>query len=96
MAPSLVDKQGRSFAGLIQHQTAAPAKLEPVDPPVPARCTARAYDGTVVAVDGLVTVRSGQWVAFEAEYDGSGSWIAVVDRTCCQPLVRPAANGPTT
>lgn len=87
MTLPLVDKHGCSFAGLIQHQAPTATMRERLDPPVPARCTALAYDGTVVTVDGDVTARAARWVAFEAEYDGWGRWIAFVDRRCCRQLL---------
>jgi hypothetical protein len=77
----------RDYSKLIAHQSVGvPPKGVPLNPPRPARCTARSYGGEVVVVDGVVASRMGDWLAFSAEYEGWGQWIAIVRSSCCEPL----------
>jgi hypothetical protein len=81
--------QERHAAGqkLIQHQTTGrPSRMLPR--PIPTRCTAVAYDGSVVTMVGKVTSISGPWRWFVADYPGWGEWVAVVHVNACEYLDR--------
>jgi hypothetical protein len=56
--------------------------------PIPARCTALAYDGTMVTVVGEVTHIAGPWRWFVADYPEWGTWVAVVHVDTCEYLDR--------
>ena len=80
------EKDTRDHSGLIAHQTVVTHTGEAVDPPKPARCTARTYGGQFVTVDGIVTHRMGKWLAFAADYPGWGQWTAIVERGTCEAI----------
>ena len=81
--------RARSEAGkkLINHQ-ASVQRSRKLPRPIPTRCTAGAYDGTVVTVVGVVTHINGPWRWFVAEYPGWGEWVAVVHVNACEYLDR--------
>jgi len=72
---------------LIAHQ-ASGARARMLPRPIPTRCAARAYDGTMVTVVGEVTSIGGPWRWFVAEYPGWGEWVAVVHVDTCEYLDR--------
>lgn len=72
---------------LIDHQTSGKVGRK-LPRPIPTRCTARAYDGTVVTVVGEVTHIAGPWRWFVADYPGWGEWVAVVHVNTCEYLDR--------
>ncbi|GAA1714458.1 hypothetical protein GCM10009809_08290 [Isoptericola hypogeus] len=76
--------------GLIAHHVTAPRRQERLPESVPARCTARSYEGTTVTVEGVVEYRAegGRLLAFTADYPGGRPWTAWVARECCEALGR--------
>ncbi|MFI6428457.1 hypothetical protein [Promicromonospora sp. NPDC050880] len=72
---------------LIAHQ-GFPPRTRMLPRPIPTRCTARAYDGTLVTVVGEVVGIAGPWRVFVADYPGWGTWTATVHVDTCEYLDR--------
>lgn len=83
-----LEERGWAAERLIEHQGPASVPAVRLPEPIAARCTARAYDGTVVTMVGVVTHVRGPWRSFSAEYPGWGEWVAVVHRDTCEYLDR--------
>lgn len=83
-----LEDRGWAAERLIEHQGPASVPAVKLPLPIPARCTARAYDGTLVTKVGVVTHVRGPWRSFSAEYPGWGEWAAVVHRDACEYLDR--------
>lgn len=73
---------------LIRHQTTTNRRSRMLPRPIPTRCTALAYDDTVVTMVGEVTSIAGPWRWFVADYPGWGEWVAIVDVNTCEYLDR--------
>lgn len=71
---------------LIEHEGPASVPAVKLPRPIPTRCTARANDGTVVTMVGMVTHVRGPWRSSSADYPGWGGWVAVVHRDACEYL----------
>lgn len=82
-----VKKLAPARGKLLQHQT-TDRRSRRLPRPIPTRCTAMAYDGTVVTMMGEVTSIAGPWRWFVADYPGWGEWIAVVHVSTCEYLDR--------
>ncbi|WP_419705340.1 hypothetical protein [Promicromonospora sp. NFX87] len=82
-----VKKLAAARGKLIQHQTTG-RRSRKLPRSISTRCTALAYDGTVVTMVGEVTSISGPWRWFVANYPGWGEWVAVVHVNACEYLDR--------
>jgi hypothetical protein len=83
-----LEERGWAAERLIEHEGPASVPSVKLPQPIPTRCTARAYDGTMVTMIGVVTHVRGPWRSFSAEYPGWGEWSAVVHRDACEYLDR--------
>ncbi|WP_344250991.1 hypothetical protein, partial [Isoptericola hypogeus] len=68
------EPEHRDYSSLIEPHETKPRRPEQLANPVPARCTARTYGGAILTVEGVVTHRAPDLVAFSAEYPGWGQW----------------------
>jgi hypothetical protein len=83
-----LEDRGWAAERLIEHQGPASVPAVKLPQAIPTRCTARAYDGTMVTIVGAVTHVRGPWRDFTADYPGWGEWVAVVHRDACEYLDR--------
>jgi hypothetical protein len=59
-----LEERGWATERLIEHQGPASVPSVKLPQPIPTRCTARAYDGTMVTMVGVVTHVRGPWRDF--------------------------------